>query len=202
MDPPPPPPRRICPPPLACTCLSRGYRRCSCLSCIHVMSFGWRQWRRVTAKKKKMYVSIPFDMLTNPPELMKEKERAVRKLAVKRRRKLCRYKSREGYWKLATLSQLQVTSEWLRRTREWQSESIFSREKVLGGPYYNYFGTWLGGVQIFQRGSKFSSEVSSRGPYFSINWFWGEPILGGPFLLWQHLTELLELLNSKSIGAC
>ena len=35
--------------------------------------------------------------LTNPPELMKEKERAVRKLAVKRRRKLlCRYKSREG----------------------------------------------------------------------------------------------------------
>ena len=48
------------------------------------------------SQKKKMYVSIPFDMLTNPPELMKEKERAVRKLAVKRRRKLCRYKSREG----------------------------------------------------------------------------------------------------------
>jgi len=52
--------------------------------------------RQQKKEKEKRYVNIPFGMLTNP-ELMKEKERAVRKLAVKRRRKLlCRYKSREG----------------------------------------------------------------------------------------------------------
>ena len=34
----------------ASQCLLEVYIRCSCLSCIHVLSFGWPQWRRVTAK--------------------------------------------------------------------------------------------------------------------------------------------------------